>query len=176
MNDKIKELSVQRATALFEKYKAMFVKQNADADYLEKNKHLRQNRRTIKTSHTRRSRKMTPEIEKAVQDFINSERDYKEAEQGFKEIKERLTNENLDYDKTQQKLEKLNKQHEALEMKCYKLEEQISIEEHKARKIFETLESNWDYKMAKNHLIGTKDKLDSARNYLERLIAKEVEK
>ena len=36
MNDKIKELSVQRATALFEKYKALFVKQNADADYLEK--------------------------------------------------------------------------------------------------------------------------------------------
>ena len=119
---------------------------------------------------------MTPEIEKAVQDFINSERDYKEAEQGFKEIKERLTSENLDYGKAEQKVEKLHKQLEELKTKEYKLEEQISIEEHKARAIFETLESNWDYKMAKNHLIGTKDKLDSARNYLERLIAKEVEK
>lgn len=119
---------------------------------------------------------MTPEIEKATQDWITAARDYKEAEQGFKEIKERLTSENLDYDKTQQKLEKLNKQLEELSMRQYGLEEQISIEEKKARAIFETLESDWDYKMAKNHLIGTKDKLDSARNYLERLIAKEVEK
>lgn len=119
---------------------------------------------------------MTPQIEKATQDFITATRDYNEAEQGFKEIKEQLTSENLDYDKTQQKLEKLNKQHEELETKCYKLEERISIEERKARTIFETLESNWDYKMAKNHLIGARDKLDTSRNYLERLIAKEAEK
>lgn len=119
---------------------------------------------------------MTPEIEKATQDFITATRDYNEAEQDFKEIKEQLTSENLDYDKTQQKLEKLNKQHEELEMKCYKLEERISIEERKARTIFETLESNWDYKITHNHLIGTRDKLDTARNYLERLIAKEAEK
>lgn len=118
---------------------------------------------------------MTPEIEKATQDFITATRDYNEAEQGFKEIKEQLTSENLDYDKTQQKLEKLNKQHEELETKCYKLEERISIEERKARTIFETLESNWDYKMAKNHLIGARDKLDTSRNYLERLIANEAE-
>ena len=117
---------------------------------------------------------MTPEIEKATQNFITATRNYNEAEQGFKEIKEQLTRENLDYDKTQQKLEKLNKQHEELEMKCYKLEERISIEERKAHAIFETLESNWDYKMAKNHLIGAQDKLDTARNYLERLIAKEA--
>lgn len=118
---------------------------------------------------------MTPEIEKATQNFITATRDYNEAEQGFKEIRDLLKKGNLDYDKTQQKLEKLNKQHEALEMKCYKLEEQISIEDRKARTIFETLESNWDYKMAKNHLIGAQDKLDTARNYLERLIAKEAE-
>lgn len=55
------------------------------------------------------------------------------------------------------------------------IEEQISIEERKAYKIFGTLESNWDYKMAKNNLIGARDKLDSVRNYLERLIAKEAE-
>lgn len=36
MNDKIKELSIQRSRAMIEKYKALFVKQNADADYLEK--------------------------------------------------------------------------------------------------------------------------------------------
>lgn len=114
---------------------------------------------------------MTPEIEKATQDFITATRDYNEAEQSFKEIKERLTSENLDYDKTQQKLEKLNKQLEELSFA-----DQISVEERKARKIFETLESNWDYKMAKNNLIGAQDKLDIARNYLERLIAKEAEK
>lgn len=118
---------------------------------------------------------MTPEIEKATQDFITATRDYNEAEQGFKEIKEQLTSENLDYDKTQQKLEKLNKQLEELSFGQYGLEEQISIEERKARTIFETLESNWDYKMAKNHLIGARDKLDTSRNYLERLIAKEAE-
>lgn len=119
---------------------------------------------------------MTPEIEKAVQDWITATRDYNEAEQGFKEIKEQLTSENLDYDKTQQKLEKLNKQLEELSFAEYGIQDQISIEEKKARKIFETLESDWDYKMAKNHLIGTKDKLDTARNYLERLITEEVEK
>lgn len=119
---------------------------------------------------------MTPEIEKATQDFITATRDYNEAEQGFKKIKERLTSENLDYDKTQQKLEKLNKQLEELSFAEYGLQDQISVEERKARKIFETLESNWDYKMAKNHLIGAQDKLDSARNYLERLIATEAEK
>lgn len=120
---------------------------------------------------------MTPEIEKATQDFITATRDYNEAEQGFKEIKEQLTSENLDYDydKTQQKLEILNKQLEELEAKCHILEERISIEERKAYKIFGNLESNWDYKMAKNNLIGARDKLDIARNYLERLIAKEAE-
>lgn len=38
MNDKIKELSEKRNAALIEKYKAMFVKQNAAADYREKEK------------------------------------------------------------------------------------------------------------------------------------------
>lgn len=118
---------------------------------------------------------MTPEIEKATQDWITAEREYNEAEQSFKEIKERLTSENLDYDKTQQKLEKLNKQLEELSFAEYGLNDQISVEERKARKIFETLESNWDYKMAKNNLIGAQDKLDTMRNYLERLIAKEAE-
>lgn len=119
---------------------------------------------------------MTPEIEKATQDWITATRDYNEAEQGYKEIKEQLASENLDYNKTQQKLEKLNKQLEELSFAEYGLEEQKSIEERKARKIFETLESNWDYKMAKNNLIGARDKLDAMRNYLERLIAKEAEK
>lgn len=118
---------------------------------------------------------MTPEIEKATQDFITATRDYNEAEQGFKEIKEQLKKGNLDYDKTQQNLEKLNKQLEELKTKEYKLEEQISIEERKAYEIFENLESDWDYKMAKNNLIGARDKLDYTRNYLERLIAKEAE-
>lgn len=36
MSDKIKELSEKRIVAMDEKYKAMFVKQNADADYREK--------------------------------------------------------------------------------------------------------------------------------------------
>lgn len=36
MNDKIKELREKRDAAMDEKYKAMFVKQNADADYREK--------------------------------------------------------------------------------------------------------------------------------------------
>lgn len=36
MNDKIKELSEKRNAALIEKYKALFVKQNADAYYREK--------------------------------------------------------------------------------------------------------------------------------------------
>lgn len=36
MNDKIKELSEKRNAALIEKYKALFVKNNAAADYREK--------------------------------------------------------------------------------------------------------------------------------------------
>lgn len=36
MNDKIKKLSVQRSQAMIEKYQALFAKQNADANYLEK--------------------------------------------------------------------------------------------------------------------------------------------
>lgn len=118
---------------------------------------------------------MTPEIEKATQDFITATRDYNEAEQGFTKIRDLLKKGNLDYDKTQQKLDKLNKRLEELSFAEYGLQDQISVEEKKARKIFETLESDWDYKMAKNHLIGARDKLDSARNYLERLIATEAE-
>lgn len=119
---------------------------------------------------------MTPEIEKATQDWITAEREYNEAEQSFKEIKEQLTSENLDYAKTQQKLDKLNKQLKELKTKENNLVARIGIEQRKAYKIFETIESKWDYKIEKNHLIGTKDKLDTARNYLERLIAKEAEK
>lgn len=119
---------------------------------------------------------MTPEIEKATQDWITAEREYNEAEQGFMDIKDQLAKQNLDYDKAEQKIEQLNKQLEELKTKEYKLEEQISIEERKAYKIFGTLESNWDYKMAKNNLIGARDKLDSVRNYLERLIEEEAEK
>ena len=118
---------------------------------------------------------MTPEIEKATQDLITATRECNKAEQGYKYVKDQLTQQNLDYDKTQQNLEKLNKQLEELKTKEYKLEEQISIEERKAYEIFENLESNWDYKMAKNNLIGARDKLDIARNYLEHLIAKEAE-
>lgn len=119
---------------------------------------------------------MTPEIEKATQDFITATRDYNEAEQGFKEIKEQLLSENLDYVKTEQKLDKLNKQLEELRTKENNLVARIGIEQRKSYKLFETIECNWDYKMAHNHLIGTRDKLDSARNYLERLIATEAEK
>lgn len=36
MNNKIKELTLKRIVAMDEKYKAMFVKQNAAADYREK--------------------------------------------------------------------------------------------------------------------------------------------
>lgn len=36
MNDKIKELSEKRNAALIEKYKALFVKNNAALDYREK--------------------------------------------------------------------------------------------------------------------------------------------
>lgn len=36
MSDKIKELTLKRIVAMDEKYKAMFVKQNAAADYREK--------------------------------------------------------------------------------------------------------------------------------------------
>lgn len=118
---------------------------------------------------------MTPEIEKATQDWITAERDYNEAKQGFMDIKDQLTKQNLDDAKAEQKIEQLNKQLEELKTKEYKLEEQISIEQRKAYKIFGNLESNWDYKMAKNNLIGARDKLDIARNYLEHLIAKEAE-
>lgn len=38
MSDKIKELAHKRLVAMEEKYKAMFVKQNAAADYREKEK------------------------------------------------------------------------------------------------------------------------------------------
>lgn len=38
MSDKIKELAEKRDAAMEEKYKAMFVKQNAAADYREKEK------------------------------------------------------------------------------------------------------------------------------------------
>ena len=119
---------------------------------------------------------MTPEIEKATQDWITAERDYNEAEQGFMDIKDQLTKQNLDDAKAEQKLDKLKKQLKELKTKCYNLEAQIGIEERKAHKIFGNLESNWDYKIAKNNLIGARDKLDIARNYLEHLIAKEAEK
>lgn len=119
---------------------------------------------------------MTPEIEKATQDWITAERDYNNAEQGFKTIKDQLQKGNLDYVKVQQKIKKLDEQHEELEAKCDEIEDQTALEEWRARRILETLESNWDYKMAKNNLIGAQDKLDSARNYLERLIATEAEK
>lgn len=118
---------------------------------------------------------MTPEIEKATQDFITATRDYNEAEQCFKHVEKELLNEHH-YTETQQNLNKLRKQYEKLKEKIDNIEDQISVEEKKARKIFETLESNWDYKMAKNNLIGAQDKLDTARNYLERLIATEAEK
>lgn len=36
MSDKIKELSEKRDIAMIEKYKALFVKQNAEAEYREK--------------------------------------------------------------------------------------------------------------------------------------------
>lgn len=36
MSDKIKELALKRIVAMDEKYKALFVKQNAAADYREK--------------------------------------------------------------------------------------------------------------------------------------------
>lgn len=36
MNDKIKELTLKRIVAMDEKYKALFVKQNAEATYREK--------------------------------------------------------------------------------------------------------------------------------------------
>lgn len=36
ISDEIKELALKRLVAMEEKYKAMFVKQNADADYREK--------------------------------------------------------------------------------------------------------------------------------------------
>lgn len=119
---------------------------------------------------------MTPEIEEAAQDWITAARTYNEAEQGYTDIKDQFINETLDYAKTQQNINKLKKQLKELKTKCYNLEARIGIEERKAHKIFGNLESNWDYKIAKNNLIGARDKLDIARNYLEHLIAKEAEK
>lgn len=117
---------------------------------------------------------MTPEIEKATQDFITATRDYNEAEQGFKHVEKELLNEHH-YTETQQNLNKLRKQYEKLKEKIDNIEEQISIEERKAYKIRGTLENIWSWNVAHSHLIRAKDKLDSARNYLERLIATEAE-
>lgn len=118
---------------------------------------------------------MTPEIEKATQDWITAEREYNEAKQGFKEMEDALANGNPDYIQTQQKLEKLNKQYKELKTKENNLEARIGIEERKARKISEALESDWGYQHSRNGLINARDKLDCTRNYLERLIAKEAE-
>lgn len=118
---------------------------------------------------------MTPEIEKATQDWITAERDYNEADQNYEEIRKQAEKRNPDYAKTRQKLDKLRKQLEELKTKEYKLEEQISIEEQKVHKIFETIRCGSDYKMAYNHLVGAGDKRCYAQNYLERLIAKEAE-
>lgn len=119
---------------------------------------------------------MTPEIEKATQDWITAEREYNEAEQGYEEIRKEAEKRNPDYAKTRQKLDKLRKQYEELKTKESKLEEKISIEKQEVHKIFEIIRSDWDYKMAYNHLVGAGAKRCSARNYLERLIAKEAEK
>ena len=118
---------------------------------------------------------MTPEIEEAAQDWITAARKYNEAEQGYMDIKDQFINETLDYAKTQQNINKLREQRKKLKTEEHKLIEQIGIEQRKARKILDTLENNWDYKIAKNNLIGARDKLDIARNYLEHLIAKEAE-
>lgn len=118
---------------------------------------------------------MTPEIEKATQDFITATRNYNEAEQSFKQVEKQLLNENH-YTETKQNLNKLRKQYEKLKETKANIEEQISIEERKAYKIRENLENIWSWNVAHNHFIGAKDKLDTARNYLERLIATEAEK
>lgn len=118
---------------------------------------------------------MTPEIEKATQDWITAEREYNEAEQGYEEIRKRVEKRNPDYAKPLQNLDKLKKQLAKIKETKNKLEEQISIEEQKVHKIFEIIRSDWDYKMANNHLIEAGDKRYHAQNYVERLIAKAAE-
>lgn len=117
---------------------------------------------------------MTPEIEKATQDFITATRDYNEAEQCLKKTKDQIIGEK--YVKTQQNLDKLNKQLKELKTKENELIKQIGIEQRKAYEILGTLENIWSYNVAHKYFIRAKDKLDTARNYLERLIATEAEK
>lgn len=119
---------------------------------------------------------MTPEIEKATQDWITATRDYNEAVQGYTDIKDQFINETLDYTKTQQNINKLREQRKKLKTEEHKLIEQIGIEQRKARKILDTLENNWDYKMAHWHLIGARDRRRGAQNRMWQLIAKEAEK
>lgn len=118
---------------------------------------------------------MTPEIEEAVQDWITVARKYNEAEQGYTDIKDQFINETLDYTKTQQNINKLREQRKKLKTEEHKLIEQIGIEQRKARKILDTLENNWDYKMAHWHLIGARDRRRGAQNRMWQLIAKEAE-
>ena len=119
---------------------------------------------------------MTPEIEEAVQDWITAARKCNEAEQGYTDIKDQFINETLDYAKTQQNINKLREQRKKLKTEEHKLIEQIGIEQRKARKILDTLENNWDYKMAHWHLIGARDQRRGAQNRMWQLIAKEAEK
>lgn len=118
---------------------------------------------------------MTPEIEEATQDWITAARKYNEAEQGYTDIKDQFINETLDYAKTQQNINKLREQRKKLKTEEHKLIEQIGIEQRKARKILDTLENNWDYKMAHWHLIGARDQRRGAQNRMWQLIAKEAE-
>lgn len=118
---------------------------------------------------------MTPEIEEAAQDWITAARTYNEAEQGYTDIKDQFINETLDYAKTQQNINKLREQRKKLKTEEHKLIEQIGIEQRKARKILDTLENNWDYKMAHWHLIGARDQRRGAQNRMWQLIAKEAE-
>lgn len=118
---------------------------------------------------------MIPEIEEAVQDWITATRKYNEAEQGYTDIKDQFVNETLDYAKTQQNINKLREQRKKLKTEEHKLIEQIGIEQRKARKILDTLENNWDYKMAHWHLIGARDQRRGAQNRMWQLIAKEAE-
>lgn len=117
---------------------------------------------------------MTPEIEEAAQDWITAARKYNEAEQGYMDIKDQFINETLDYAKTQQNINKLREQRKKLKTEEHKLIEQIGIEQRKARKILDTLENNWDYKMAHWHLIGARDQRRGAQNRMWQLIAKEA--
>lgn len=118
---------------------------------------------------------MTPEIEKAMQDLTTASHEYNKAEQDFKNIKDQLVYENLDYVKAQQKIDKLNKQREWLKAKENKLGAQVVIEQQKIRKIIETLENNCDYKTAYNHLISTRGQRNDARTHVWQLLAKEAE-